>query len=122
MRRGASVTRSGATVAHLIVELARSKQAVDPVILDMRKAGLLTDYFVVCTGESTRQVKAIADAVWEGLEARGIPVRHLEGYHEAHWVLVDGGDAVAHIFIPALRQFYDLEHLWGDMPRLTVSP
>lgn len=104
------------------MELAQSKKAVDPVILDMRQAALLTDYFVVCAGESIRQVKAIADAIWEGLETHGIPVRHIEGYHEAQWVLVDGGDAVAHIFTPPLRQFYDLEHLWGDMPRLKLSP
>ena len=87
----------------------------------MRAAALLTDYFVICAGESTRQVKAIADAVWEGAEAHGIPVRHIEGYHEAQWVLVDCGDAVVHVFIPPLRQLYDLEHLWGDMPHLPLS-
>ena len=105
-----------------MVELAESKHAADVAVLDMRAAGLLTDVFIVCTGESTRQVKAIADAVWEGLEARGIRVRHLEGYHEAHWVLVDAGDAVIHVFTPPTRQFYDLERLWGDMPRLKLSP
>ena len=102
--------------------LAESKQAAHVVVLDLRRAALLTDYFVICSGESTRQVKAIADAVWEGVEAKGIPVRHIEGYHEAQWILVDCGDAVLHIFYPPLRQFYDLEHLWGDMPRVILPP
>ena len=88
----------------------------------MRHASLWTDYFMVCSGASTRQVKAIADAVWEGVEAEGITVQHVEGYHEAQWVLVDCGDVVAHIFCPPVRQFYGLEHLWGDMPRLLSLP
>ena len=104
-----------------MVALAESKQADHIVVLDMRRAGLLTDYFVICAGQSTRQAKAIADAIWEGLEVEGISVRHIEGYHEAQWILVDCGDAVAHIFHTPLRGFYDLEHLWGDMPRLTLS-
>ena len=80
----------------------------------------MTDYFVICTGASTRQVQAIADHLWDGAEAHGVPVRHIEGYHEAQWILVDCGEAVAQIFYPPLRQFYDLEHLWGDMPRVTA--
>ena len=121
MRGGLPIARSGAATAHLIVELAQSKQAADIVTVDMRQAALMTDYFVICTGASTRQVTAIADAIWEGMEEQGIAVRHLEGYHEQQWVLVDCGDAVAHVFLPALRQFYDLEHLWGDMPRIGIS-
>lgn len=104
-----------------MVELAQSKKAQDIVVLDMRGAALMTDYFVLCSGESTRQVKAIADEIWQGLEANGSVV-HLEGYHDAQWILVDCGDAVAHVFHPPMRQFYDLEHLWGDMPRLLSLP
>ena len=104
-----------------MVALAESKQAERVVVLDMRSAALLTDYFVIGTGASTRQVKAIAEAICDGLEAEGIRVRHIEGLHDAQWALIDVGDAVAHVFYPPLRQFYDLEHLWGDMPRITSS-
>lgn len=87
----------------------------------MRRAALLTDYFLIGTGQSSRQVKAIVDAVWEGCESRGIAVLHLEGYHDAQWILLDCGDVVAHVFTPATRAFYNLERLWGDMPRLRAS-
>ena len=94
-----------------MVELAQSKQAEAVTVLDMRRAGLLTDYFILCSGTSARQVTAIADAMCEGAKDAGHAVRHVEGYHDAQWVLVDCGGAVAHIFTPLMRQFYDLEHL-----------
>ncbi len=85
----------------------------------MRGTSLLADFFVLCSGQSTRQVKAIADAIWEGLEADGWPIHHVEGYHEATWILLDCGEVIVHVFHPTQRAFYALERLWGDVPRLS---
>jgi len=116
--RGFAIAPEALATISTLIELAESKKAEDITVLDMRRAALLTDYFLICTGQSSRQVKAIADAVWEGCETRGMPILHIEGYHDAQWILADCGDVVAHVFTPAMRSCYGLERLWGDMPRL----
>jgi ribosome-associated protein len=100
---------------------ALDKKALDPVVLDLRKASAFTDYFVVVTGGSTRQVQAIADAIQEALRARGLRPALVEGYSRAEWVLIDYFDFIFHIFLPAKRDFYALERLWGDAERVEVS-
>ena len=104
---------------HWTVPLAREKHATDTVVLDMRGVSGVADYFVICTGESARQVQAISDHIVEGAKARGERVWHVEGYRDAQWVLLDCGDVVVHVFHPTARAFYSLEQLWGDVPRLT---
>ncbi len=107
-------------MAHWAARLAQEKHAERVVVLDMRKVSSVADYFVICTGQTARQVQAIADHVGDGARQRGERVRHMEGYQEAQWVLLDCGDVVVHIFHPSAREFYRLEQLWGDVPRATL--
>lgn len=82
--------------------------------MDLRKITTMTDFFVICSGDSDTQVKAIADAVMEGMKAKGIQTWHIEGFMALHWVLLDYVDVVVHIFHKDTRNFYGLERLWGD--------
>lgn len=103
-----------------VLQAAQAKKAVDLLVLDLRRAAAFTDYFILCTGQSQRQVQAIADAVVEAMvRARVTPV-HVEGYERAEWVLLDGFDFVVHVFTPATRDFYALERLWGHAERIVV--
>ena len=99
---------------------ADSKKAVDLVVLDLRKVAGFTDFFVICSGTNTRQVRAIADAVIEALADDGAKPAHLEGYDRSEWVLIDYFDFVVHVFSPGTRQFYGLERLWGSAERIEV--
>ena len=103
-----------------VVRAAQNKQASDVVVLDLRGAGAFTDFFVICSGRHTRQVKAIADAVEAAIAARGTRPR-VEGYGRALWVLLDGFDVVVHVFTPETRAFYDLERLWGSATRVEIA-
>lgn len=96
------------------------KKALDIVLLDLREAGAFTDYFVVGSGRTTRQVQAIADAVNERLRAIGARPNHVEGYDHAEWVLIDGFDLLVHIFTVETRRVYGLERLWGNAGRVAV--
>lgn len=84
------------------------------MILDLCKVSNIADFFIVVSGNSTRQVKAIADYIGQRLKGKGHKIWHIEGYQQAVWVLLDCGDVVVHVFTPGVRQFYDLERLWGD--------
>lgn len=88
--------------------------------MDVRKITTLADYFVICSGNSTRQVKAIADEIDYKLNAGRVLPHHVEGVSECRWVLMDYSDVVVHIFEAGAREYYDLEGLWGDAP--VVSP
>ena len=103
------------------IEAAQDKKAVDLVLLDLRKTSAFTDFFVICTGTSARQVQAIADGVQDALRKRGIKPALVEGYERGDWVLVDYFDFIFHIFTPATREFYGLERLWGDAERRELS-
>jgi ribosome-associated protein len=96
------------------VGAADAKKALDLVVLDLRKTGAFTDYFVICSGANPRQVRAIADAILETLAASGVKPSHVEGYERSDWVLLDYFDFVVHIFAPETRSFYGLERLWGN--------
>jgi ribosome-associated protein len=100
------------------VNAVRDKQAIDVVILDLRKAGGFTDYFVICTGASSRQIKAIADAVTEALRKEfGERPALAEGIEKSEWILLDYFNFVVHIFSRECRAFYGLERLWGNAAR-----
>jgi ribosome-associated protein len=103
------------------VRAAEDKKATDIVLLDLRKAAGFTDYFLVCTGNNARQIRAIADAVMEALAGEHIKPAHIEGYDRSEWILLDYFDFVVHIFAPETRVFYGLERLWGSADRLDVS-
>jgi len=105
----------------LIANLMKDKKAQDVLILDLRKVASFTDYFVICTGRSDRQVQAIAEHLERELKALKWRPTSVEGLAAARWVLMDFGDVVAHIFQKQMREFYDLEGLWSDAPRLEMS-
>jgi ribosome-associated protein len=79
------------------------------------------DLFFICSGAQKRQSQAIADAIHEGLKKKKVLPAHVEGYAAGEWILMDYGDLVVHIFNPERRDFFNLERLWGDMPRLEVA-
>jgi ribosome-associated protein len=99
---------------------AEDKKAIDLVVLDLRKAAGFTDYFVICSAQNARQLRAIADAVIEALAAHGARPAHVEGYDRSEWVLLDYFDFVVHIFAPDTRLFYGLERLWGNAERIEI--
>ena len=96
-----------------MVEIASDKQATDIVLLDVHKICSFTDYFVICTGESSRQIKAIYDEVEHALKKEGITPHHHEGALDSGWLLLDFGDVVVHIFAPFEREYYQLDELWS---------
>jgi ribosome-associated protein len=102
------------TIAKKIAALALTKKAAGVLIMDLRKLTDMTDFFVVCSGDSDVQVKAIADEIVDGAEKAGIDVWHKEGISERQWVLLDYVDVVVHVFHKEARKFYGLEKLWGD--------
>jgi ribosome-associated protein len=109
-------------LAQLAASYAADKKAIDLTVLDLRGVSSYTDFFVVCSGNTDRQSKAIHDAVHEGLKKdHGILPRRVEGVVEARWILLDYFDIVVHVFVPEVREFYRLEQLWGDVPRLDVE-
>ena len=109
-------------LAHAIVELAADRKAVDIVQLDLRGMIGYTDYFVVCSGRTERQTKAIHDAIYEGLKtAHGRRPERVEGLPGARWILMDYLDVVVHVFVPDTREYYRLEQLWGEAPVLAVG-
>jgi len=105
----------------LTLGAALAKKASAVTVLDLRRAAAFTDFFVICTGQNVRQVKAIADAVEETLRKAHVRPAHIEGYGRAEWVLIDCFDFVVHVFTPDTREFYALERLWGSADRVEVS-
>jgi ribosome-associated protein len=97
--------------------LAADKKALDVVELDLRGVVGYTDWFLVCTGNTGRQAKAIQDGILEGLKSEHqLSPRRVEGKPDGGWILLDYIDVVVHIFTPQAREFYRLEHLWGEAP------
>ena len=103
------------------IEAARGKKAAELVVLDLRGLVSFTDFFLLCTGTSNRQMKTIADAIEEELRKLRVKPNHLEGYPHGDWLLMDYIDFVVHIFTPRSRKHYDLERLWGDGGRLEID-
>ena len=97
-----------------IIHVVEEKKGRDAVLLNLQGISLVTDYFLIVTGNSSTQVKAIADNIEEKLPGLDLPILRIEGLPEAKWVLVDCGDIVIHVMTPDTRDFYNLERLWGD--------
>lgn len=102
----------------IAVKAADDKQANEMVVLDLRKASGFTDYFVICSGTNSRQVRAVADGIVEALAAQGERPSHVEGYDRSEWILLDYFDFIVHVFMPETRAFYGLERLWGNAEEL----
>jgi len=102
------------------VAAAQEKKAAGITLLDLAGLGAFTGAFLICTGFSQPQVKAIADSVEEALQKGGSKLLHREGYDAAEWVLLDYGRFVIHVFLERARLFYDIERLWRQAPRLDI--
>jgi ribosome-associated protein len=100
---------------------ALDRKAQEVVVLDLRHTPAFTDFFILCSGQNTRQVQAVADSVEQALRARGMRPSHVEGYDRAEWILMDFFTFIVHVFTPQTRAFYSLERLWGDAERIDVS-
>jgi len=109
------------TKSFLCLKAAIEKKARDPVLLEMRGITSYTDYFLLCSGKSDRQVQAIAQGIEEALKKKGIRPLGQEGSAEGKWILMDYEDVVVHIFLEPVRRFYDLEGLWLDAPRMDIQ-
>jgi len=101
------------------VEAAEERKAIDLRVLDLHSISDFTDYFVICSGASQRQVQAIAEAIEEALGKRGVAAHHVEGAQQGRWILLDYGDFVVHVFDPERRDFYRLEDIWSDARDVT---
>jgi ribosome-associated protein len=105
----------------IAVRAADDKKAHDLVVLDISEIASFADYFLLCTGDSSRQTQAIADEVEQRLKALGTRPSHVEGYQNAEWILMDYIDFVVHIFSKNARAYYDLERLWRDGKKLDTD-
>jgi ribosome-associated protein len=109
------------TKSLLCLKAALEKKALDPVLLELKGATSFTDYFLLCSGKSDRQVQAIAQGIEEALKKRGIRPLGQEGMIGGRWVLMDYEDVVVHIFLEPMRKFYDLEGLWIEAQRIDLQ-
>jgi len=116
----ASSTQDARRALALAIQAASDKKAENIVALDLRGVASFTDYFLICSGTSTRQVQAIAEAILETLEEHGTRPLHVEGETVAQWILIDYGDLIVHVFEQSAREYYDLERLWRDAERLPI--
>lgn len=105
-----------------LVDAVADRKGEDVVALDVRRVTSFADTFVLATGSSDRNVRAIADAVVEAAQALGSTPLGVEGYEEGRWVLVDLGDAIVHVFLPDVREHYALERLYADAPPVELAP
>ncbi len=103
------------------VKAAADRKAVGLVLLDVHDLTSVADVFMICSGRSNRQVSAIADHIQRELKQQGVKALSVEGKQEGHWVLMDYGHVVIHVFYEPVRRFYDLESLWIDAPRIETS-
>lgn len=108
----------GMELARICSRIAIDNKAEDVVALDVRKMSSFSDYFVIMSGRSTRHVQALAEGLENELRSKRIKTSRAEGLQEGHWVLLDFGDVIVHVFYHEQRDFYDLEGLWHDAPRI----
>ena len=107
--------------ARRIVEAALDRKAERPIVLDMTNLTFYADTFILLTGRSDRQVRAIAEGILEALAAAGEATLGVEGMDDGYWVLIDCNDAIVHVFDPEARDKFDLERLWQDAPRIDLG-
>jgi ribosome-associated protein len=107
--------------ALLAAEIIMERKAVDPVLFDVEGLTSITDYFLIASGNSSRQVQAISRHLQRTMKEKGHRTYGIEGEQEGQWILMDYGDLVVHIFYQPVREFYDLEGLWSEAPRVGLS-
>ncbi len=108
----------GETLAKLCRDIALDKKAEDVVVLDLRGISTVTDFFLICSGNSEPHLKAIADEISHRLQTAGIRPRGRDGYPSSRWIVIDYIDVLVHIFHPEMRERFGLEQLWGDAKTL----
>ena len=108
-------------MARLAAGAALDKKALDPLVLDLRGISSVAEFFVILTGTSNRHVVAVADNIMDAFKAVGIKALGDEGTREGKWVLLDYGEVVVHVFLEPVREYYDIERLWIDAPRLDLD-
>lgn len=122
VEREAGTAMTPEQMAAAIAELASDRKALDIVQLDLRGMIGYADYFVICSGRTDRQTRAIHDAIHQGMKSgHSLLPSRVEGVTEARWILIDYLDVVVHIFTPETREYYRLEQLWGEAPSLAVG-
>ncbi|ABJ56827.1 ribosome silencing factor [Oenococcus oeni] len=104
-----------------IVQIADGKKAENLIALDIRDLSIISDYFLIASADTGRQVQAIAEEIIDQLHKKGISVSHVEGLGEDDWVLLDYGDVVVHLFTTEKRDYYKLEHLWSEAKTVDLS-
>jgi len=107
-------------MARLAAGAALDKKALDPLALDLRGMSSVSEYFVILTGTSDRHVQAVAENIMEAFKSIGVKMLGEEGLREGRWVLLDYGEIVVHVFLEPVREYYDIERLWIDAPRLDL--
>jgi len=107
--------------AKLCLKIIDERKAIDPILLDVGRLTSYTDYFIVAGGSSSRQVQAISEHLQARMREHGFRTHGIEGEREGHWVLLDYGDVVVHIFYEPFREFYDLEGLYLEAPRIPIE-
>lgn len=105
----------------LAIEALEDKKGEDIRIIDISEVSVLADYFIIAGGANANQIQALSDSVEEKLGRAGCPVRQIEGYDTANWVLLDFGDVIVHIFDKENRLLYDLERIWRDGKQIEIS-
>lgn len=107
-------------MARRAVAVAEDRQAIEIILLDVRGATIIADYFVICTAESERQIRAVLKAIDDDLVVAGAPNPKIEGSPETGWILLDFNDVIIHIFSPEQREYYRLERLWKQAQPIVV--
>ena len=107
--------------AKACLEIIKERKAIDPVLFEVKNLTSITDYFLIASGNSSRQVQAITRHLQTEMRVAGFRAYGVEGEQEGHWVLIDYGDVVIHIFYHPIREFYDLEGLWIEAPRINIE-
>jgi ribosome-associated protein len=108
-------------LAKVAVEALEEKKAEDIRIIDISEVSVIADYFIIAGGNNKSQIQALSDTVEEKLGRNGLPLKQVEGYQNANWVLLDFGDIIVHIFDKENRLFYDLERIWQDGRKIEIS-
>ena len=119
--QGSRLAVADLSPAQTLLPALRASKALDPVLLDLRAVSDWVDHFIICHGTSARHLRTIADMLADALQPVADRPLTIEGTPESGWLLIDEGDLVVHIFDAEHREFYDLEHLWGDSPRVELD-
>jgi len=107
--------------SRLCINAVLNKKALDLILLDVRKVSSFADYFIICSGQSSRHVQGIASSIKESLAKEGIYPLGIEGFTQGSWILMDYNEVIIHIFYKTIREFYDLEGLWSDAKRIETQ-